>query len=77
MSLSDDGAIDDIGEEELGEIRAELADTLRSARSDRVYVRTSSDPRVAVTVVGRAARTIGLDEDDSVDLWREIERSPR
>ncbi|HAN23122.1 MAG TPA: hypothetical protein DCP95_00925, partial [Microbacterium ginsengisoli] len=77
VSLSDDGAIDDIGEEELGEIRAELADTLRSARSDRVYVRTSSDPRVAVTVVGRAARTIGLDEDDSVDLWREIERSPR
>ncbi len=53
-------------------IRGELAETLRTARSDRLYIRTSPDERVAVTVVGRSAAGPGLSDEDAVDLWREI-----
>ena len=53
-------------------IRTELAETLRNARSDRLYIRTSPDERVAVTVVGRSATGQGLSDEDAVDLWREI-----
>ena len=65
---------EDLDEGQLGHIRRELADTLRAARSERLYIRTSPDERVAVTVVGRASSVLGLSDEDSVDLWREIRR---
>lgn len=74
VTLLDEGGLDGIAEEQLTPIRAELAATLRAARSDRLYIRTSPDAQVAVTVVGRASSTLGLSDEDSVDLWREIPR---
>ncbi len=73
VTMFDEGGLDGLAEEQLHVIRAELAQTLRSARSERLYIRTSPDERVAVTVVGRASSTLGLSDEDSVDLWREIE----
>ncbi|MDQ1131395.1 hypothetical protein [Microbacterium sp. SORGH_AS_0888] len=74
VTLLDEGGLEGLADEQLRDIRAELAATLRDAHSDRLFVRTSPDARVAVTVVGRASSTLGLSDEDSVDLWREIER---
>ncbi|MNP86570.1 hypothetical protein D3C76_1868910 [compost metagenome] len=46
---------------------------LTRAESARLIIRSSRDPRVAVTVVGRAG-TRASGDDDSVDLWHEILR---
>jgi hypothetical protein len=77
VTVLDEGGLDGLDEGQLHEIRTELADTLRNARSERLYIRTSPDERVAVTVVGRASSTLGLSDEDSVDLWREIEHPVR
>jgi hypothetical protein len=72
VTVLDEGGLDGLDEESLAEIRAQLAETLRSARSDRLYIRTSPHETVAVTVVGRSASAAGLSDEDAVDLWREI-----
>lgn len=55
------------------EIRVELADIIANISTERVIIRGSQDPRVAVTVVGRAR---GGDEDeDSAAVLHEILRS--
>jgi len=77
VTVLDEGGLDGLDDVQLHEIRTELADTLRNARSERLYIRTSPDDRVAVTVVGRASSTLGLSDEDSVDLWREIEHPVR
>lgn len=77
VTVLDEGGLDGVAEEHLHAIRAELAHALRQSRSERLYIRTSPDDRVAVTVVGRASSTLGLSDEDSVDLWREIEHPVR
>lgn len=72
VTVLDEGGLDDVGEEGLAVIRAQLADTLRSASSDRLYIRTSPDERIAVTVVGRSTPVGAPSDEDAVDLWREI-----
>ena len=72
VTVLDEGGLDRLEEATLAIIRTELADTLRTARSDRLYIRTSPDERVAVTVVGRSAAGAGMSDEDAVDLWREI-----
>ena len=72
VTVLDEGGLDGLDEPTLAIIRGELAETLRSARSDRLYIRTSPDEKVAVTVVGRSAAGQGLSDEDAVDLWREI-----
>lgn len=76
VTVIDDGGLEGLAEDDLLVVRAELAATLRTARSERLYVRTSPDRDVAVTVVGRASSALGLSDEDSVDLWREIPRPP-
>ncbi|KAF2414422.1 hypothetical protein B1729_04785 [Microbacterium sp. B35-04] len=77
VTVLDEGGLDDVDEEQLGVIRAQLADALRSAASDRLYIRTSPDERVAVTVVGRSPSGGGPSDEDSVDLWLEISHPGR
>lgn len=72
VTVLDEGGLDDVDEDVLKVIRAQLAETLRSASSDRLYIRTSPDARVAVTVVGRSISVGAPSDEDSVDLWREI-----
>ncbi|MFE1645673.1 hypothetical protein [Microbacterium sp. P01] len=72
VTVLDEGGLDELSEIALRSIRAELAETLRNATSARLYIRTSPHERVAITVVGRAASSAGLSDEDSVDLWREI-----
>jgi hypothetical protein len=72
VTVLDEGGLDGLDEATLAIIRTELAETLRAARSDRLYIRTSPDERVAVTVVGRSASGAGMSDEDAVDLWREI-----
>ena len=72
VTVLDEGGLDGLDEESLAIIRAQLADTLRSASSDRLYIRTSPHETVAVTVVGRSAAGAGWSDEDAVDLWREI-----
>lgn len=72
VTVLDEGGLDGLDEPALMVIRAQLAETLRSASSDRLYIRTSPHDRVAVTVVGRSASDRGLSDEDAVDLWREI-----
>ncbi|GAA5199658.1 hypothetical protein [Microbacterium jejuense] len=77
VTVLDEGGLDDVDEETLGIIRAQLAETLRSASSDRLYIRTSPDARIAVTVVGRSMSVGGPSDEDAVDLWREIPHPDR
>ncbi|HEX5857769.1 MAG TPA: hypothetical protein VFY91_06655 [Microbacterium sp.] len=72
VTVFDEGALDDVDDEQLDIIRAELADALREATSERLIIRTSSHTEVAVTVVGRSVAGQGLSDEDAVDLWREI-----
>lgn len=72
VTVLDEGGLDDVDEDTLAVIRAQLAETLRSASSDRLYIRTSPDERIAVTVVGRSLSVGGPSDEDAVDLWREI-----
>lgn len=77
VTVLDEGGLDGIDERSLGIIRRQLADTLRTATSDRLYIRTSPHSRVAVTVVGRSGSENGLSDEDAVDLWREIDHPAR
>lgn len=72
VTVLDEGGLDGLDEASLALIRAQLAETLRESTSDRLYIRTSPDDRVAVTVVGRSAAGPGLSDEDAVELWREI-----
>ena len=72
VTVLDEGGLEGLDEATLAIIRAQLAEALRSASSDRLYIRTSPDARVAVTVVGRSPSVGGPSEEDGVDLWREI-----
>ena len=74
VTVLDEGGLEGLDEASLEVIRAELADTLQSADSDRLYIRTAPHESVAVTVVGRSESAEGLSDEDAVDLWREIER---
>ncbi|MGZ0711450.1 hypothetical protein ACWPKO_24285 (plasmid) [Coraliomargarita sp. W4R53] len=75
VTVLDEGGLDEIDEIALKAIRAQLAETLRQSTSDRLYIRTSHDETVAVTVVGRSASSEGLSDEDSVELWHEIHRA--
>ncbi|MHC2999639.1 hypothetical protein [Microbacterium sp. HJ5] len=72
VTVLDEGGLEGLDETSLSVIRGQLAEALRSASSDRLYIRTSPDARVAVTVVGRSPSVGGPSEEDGVDLWREI-----
>jgi hypothetical protein len=72
VTVLDEGGLEGLDDDSLSIIRAQLADTLRSAASDRLYIRTSPHDTVAVTVVGRSAAGAGWSDEDAVDLWREI-----
>lgn len=74
LTIFDENALDDLDEAALQRVRSELAATLRGTTAARIIVRTSPDPDVAVTVVGRQAAGAGLSEEDAVELWHEIPR---
>jgi hypothetical protein len=73
VTVLDEGGLDGLDAASLALVRAQLADTLRSSQSDRLYIRTSPDEHVAVTVVGRSAAASGHADEDVVELWHEIE----
>ncbi|QNA93070.1 MULTISPECIES: hypothetical protein [unclassified Microbacterium] len=75
VTVFDEGGFDGIDEARRGAIRDELAATLTQAKAARIIIRSARDPRVAVTVVGRAG-TRSSGDDDAVDLWHEIPRDP-
>ncbi len=72
VTVLDEGGLETVDDTDLVEIRTELARTIEGARSNRLYIRTSPDERVAVTVVGRTGASDVVSDEDSVDLWAEI-----
>lgn len=74
VTVLDEGGLDGVGDEALVAIRAQLAEGLRGAHSDRLYIRTSPHETIAVTIVGRSGVDGSLSDEDSVDLWLEIPR---
>ena len=74
VTVLDEGGLDGIGDEPLVGIRAQLAEALRDAHSDRLYIRTSPHDTIAVTIVGRSGVDGSLSDEDNVDLWLEIAR---
>ena len=72
VTVLDEGGLERVEDGDLAEIRTELARTIEGATSDRLYIRTSPDDRVAVTVVGRTAASDVASDEDGVDLWAEI-----
>lgn len=74
VTMFDEGGLEDLVEEQLTAIRAELANILHSASSARLIIRTSPHDQVAVTIVGRTGPAQGLSDEDSVELWHEIPR---
>ncbi|GLJ62141.1 hypothetical protein GCM10017576_22710 [Microbacterium barkeri] len=73
VTVLDEGGLDDLGDDALSAIRAELAQTLASADAGRIIIRTAPHPDIAVTIVGRAAAG-GHSDEDAVALWHEIRR---
>ncbi|MFE7197553.1 hypothetical protein [Microbacterium oxydans] len=73
VTVFDEGGFDGIDETRRELIRDELAIVLSRAQTARLIIRSARDPRVAVTVVGRAGSRASGD-DDAVDLWHEIPR---
>lgn len=73
VSVLDEGGLDRVSPDARAALRAELAAVLESARSERLYVRTSTHADIAVTVVGRSE---GDDGEEEVDLWHEVRRRP-
>lgn len=71
VTVLDEGGLEGVRAEDLLRIRRDLAAVLGQATSERVYIRSSTDERIAVTVVGRSA---GREAEDNVDLWHEIPR---
>lgn len=71
VTVFDEGGLDGIDDERVGEIRDELAAVLANAHSDRVIIRAGRDDMNAVTVVGRSANG---ESEEAVDLWHEIRR---
>lgn len=78
VTVLDEGGLEGLDASALAAVRTELAQTLRDAASEHLFIRTSADERVAVTVVGRSASGAAgdgaLTDEDTVDLWREIPR---
>ncbi len=75
VTFLDEGGLDGLDERSLAAIRSELAETLTGAPSERVYIRTSPHPHIAVTIVGRSRPDD--DADEVVDLWHEIPHRTR
>lgn len=71
VSVLDEGGLDGLSPDERAALRAELARVLTGARSQRLFVRTSTHDEIALTVVGRS---VGADGEDAVDLWHEFAR---
>jgi hypothetical protein len=87
VTLLDEGGIDDLDEPQLERVLNRLALAIHETDADRVIARTVPEGSpVAVTVVG--LRTVGDgesralgrepddDDDEQVDLWLEIPRTP-
>ncbi len=85
VTLLDEGGLDDLSQHELDRVLSRLALAIHETNADKIIARTvleGSD--VAVTVVGLRSIAdgesvaLGLDslEDDEVDLWLQIPRSP-
>lgn len=74
LTIFDENALEDLDEPALQRVRSELAATLRGTSAERIIVRTSPDPDIAVTVVGRRAAGAGVGDEDDVELWHEIPR---
>ncbi len=72
VTVLDEGGLDGADAASLALIRAQLAETVSTSQSDRLYIRTSPDEHVAVTVVGRSAAASGHADEDVVELWHEI-----
>ncbi|CAN5384490.1 hypothetical protein BH10ACT7_BH10ACT7_33200 [soil metagenome] len=85
VTLLDEGGIDDLSDEELERVLNRLALAIHETNADKVIARTVPEGSdVAITVVGLRSvddghsSALGQDslEDDEVDLWLEIPRSP-
>lgn len=74
VTVFDESGLDGVDEERRAQIRDELATVVTTSHAARLIIRSSNDPRIAVTVVGRARS--GSRDDDDVDLFHEILREP-
>ncbi|KQQ28076.1 hypothetical protein [Frondihabitans sp. Leaf304] len=91
VSLLDEGGIDDVEDDELARVHAELASAIRDAAADRLIIRTvAPGSEYAVTVVGLSSEDLESsalgssnagdddeddDDEDEVSLWLQIRRS--
>lgn len=84
VTLLDEGGIDDLESADIDRVLGALADALRRTNADKVIARTVPEgSEVAVTVVGLRSSDDGSAsllgdslDDDEVELWLEIPRSP-
>lgn len=74
VTVLDEGGLEGIDDDAMGAVRAELAEALDEATSQRLYIRTSPHPQIAVTVVGRSRPADDPGAEEQVDLWHEIRR---
>jgi hypothetical protein len=72
--LLDDGGLDDVEDDALSRIHAQISQAMRDTRAEKFVIRTvQGNSDVAVTMVGLSA---GDDPDDpDIDLWLEIPRA--
>jgi hypothetical protein len=85
VTLLDEGGIDDLSDTDLNRVLNLLAEALAGTTADKVIARTvPGGSETAITVVGLrtvgdgSASALGLEspEDEEVDLWLEIKRTP-
>lgn len=79
VQVNDDGGIDDVDPATLETMLATIVDAIADLTSDRIIIRTAPrDSDKAVSVVAMSsdpvASALGLDDDEQVDLWLELDR---
>lgn len=79
VQVNDDGGIDDLDAAAIEPLLESIAEALADLRSDRIIIRTAPrDSDKAVSVVAMSsdpvATALGLDDDEQVDLWLELDR---
>lgn len=77
VQLIDDGGLDALPDEVVERLRDEVAAAIAPLTSSRIVVRATSASEQTVTVVATTpdpiAAALGLDEDDTVDLWLSLD----
>ncbi len=79
VQVIDDGGLEDLSEDAAEHLRDRIADAIAPLTSSRIIIRTNAKAGSLVTIVATTmdptAAALGLDDDETVDLWLTLDAS--